>query len=669
MVPADLSKTRILITAPAAVHAYVERIVGADWRHGGDMDAATCDVWLVDARHDLAGFARRVSTLRSMAVHVPVVIVTTRAPPAQVEELETLEAIVVDCPGPTGDANDLPDAAIVAALRHAAARARLPRRDPYMAALFDAATSACLLVDARGRVEYANARARAWSAARAGELVPGTDFMSCARAWFGEACAPLRPAWMEARQGRGGTLQFDAEGTPFQTRLEPVGDDGRVVVSVRDVTRRKQAEARLRHEITHDRLTGLPNRARMMDAIGAALSSDRTGGVSIVAIDVDRFKTVNDTLGLPVGDRLLVAFGQRMSALVPEGGLLARSGGDEFAMLLPGGADATRLAGHVCDAAREPFVLDDFEVFVSASVGIVRSGADGNADDLLRAASIAVYAAKEDGGDRMVLHDASMDSRAHERLALETDLRAALASDAFDLAYQPIFDTRTRACVGIEALLRWNHPERGDVPPETYLELSEELGIIGRITALVLERATRAFAEAALHGDARLHVNVSATDLTRLDLVRDVEQALHTSGLPGHRLVVEFSETALMRAPEAAVRVLSQLRAMGVRTAIDDFGTGYSSLAWLSRLPLDALKIDGSFVRAAGGGVDIVRTVVSFAEAFGFLVIAEGVETTEQLEHIAAVGCVQAQGFGLGEPVDASSLPRWLDATANGARA
>lgn len=628
---------------------------GFEWVRGAGPEDANAEVWLLDARQDLAGARVRVAHARALGIPLPVLVVTS-APSKELDGLGVTSLVV-----PVGAALDV--AALEGAVQQMWAAASPSAHDPLVQALFDAATGACMVLDVRARVAFANEVARAWSARMGAESTPGADFLACARPWFGDAAAVIRPAWTEARQGRGVTTQFEAAGVPYVARFEPLGDDGRVVVSAHDVTQRRQAEQRLRHEVTHDRLTGLTNRTRVLEVVASQLRGLQPP--TVLTVDVDRFKTINESLGLAIGDRLLVAFGARLAQVAGEGALVARLGGDEFAVLpaLQDVAASQALGETICRAARDPFLLDDLEVFVSASVGVVCGHAVGTADELLRAASVSVYTAKEQGGDRVVVHDDAMDGRAQERLALETDVRNALATDAFTLAFQPILALADGAVVGLEALLRWRHPVRGDVPPERFLPLCEELDLQPAITALVLERATAAFVRAAamvpaLRG-ARVHVNLSPGDLLRAELVDDITRALARADLPAERLCVELAESAVMRDPEVAAVALQRLRSLGVRVAIDDFGTGYSSLSWLSRLPVDAVKVDGTFVRdGMESGLTIVRTVLTFAEAFGLEVIAEGVETEDQRARLLAAGCGQAQGYVFAHPVGEALLPQ-----------
>ncbi len=634
-------------------------------------DPHECSLWLLDGRHDLDGIMETVGGARVLGIHVPAVVLCTGETLAvQAQSTATLDIVLVPCShGPLGTATFR---AVLQEARWSHVRGALPTTDPALTALFDATPFACLLLDAESRVVAANRAASTWASAQGFPIATGASLVALVDRWFGAGAASVRSA-LDAAPAHG---LFHADfhgpdGTSYQARIAPIvvhgTGEGRAgvhgpaqrVLTARDVTSRRTAEQRLRHQATHDLLTGLPNRALLAERVEERLRT--RGHASLLLIDIDRFKAVNDSMGLGLGDRLITGFGRRLSAVLTPRHLLARLGGDEFAVLPHDQDDPAAVAQRVVELARQPFEIDDLEIYVSASVGIGATGADATVEDLLRAAGVATWAAKEAGGDRVEAHRAEMDGRAHERLRLETDVRRAIATDAFLLHFQPMRDLRTGGWTAVEALLRWQHPERGSVPPASFLPLCEELGLMSVITPWVLERALRAMQgwreNVPALAEARVHVNITAADLARASFVDEVLQALRVTHALPSILGIEVTESAVMRDPERGAEVLRRLKDLGVVIAIDDFGTGHSSLSWLSRLPVDMLKVDGSFVRGEGrAGLPIVRSVLAFADAFGLDVVAEGVETELQQARVTEAGCVSAQGFALSAPVPEGSV-------------
>jgi diguanylate cyclase (GGDEF)-like protein/PAS domain S-box-containing protein len=425
-----------------------------------------------------------------------------------------------------------------------------------------------------------------------------------------------------------------------------------------DITDRKRAEEILLHDAFHDSLTGLANRALFMDRlgyVGRRAVRQRTP-FAVLFIDLDRFKLVNDSMGHIAGDQLLVAVAHRLERSVRAEDTVARLGGDEFAVLLDGTGsrpDAILAAERILAAFAEPFAIGARELFVSASIGIALSG-DGVArpEDLLRDADTAMYGAKSAGKARLLVFEPLMRERAVAELELETDLRHALDRREFEVHYQPILVLATGEVSGFEALLRWRHPERGLLLPREFLRSLEETGLIVPVGLFVLEQAARQLAawqeRFPRATPLSMSVNISARQLGAPGLVERVRESIARTGIAARSLTLELTESVLVESPETTSALLSAFRALGVCISLDDFGTGYSSLSYLHWLPLDRLKIDRSFV--AGMGVDhrhreILRTIVALATNLGMDVVAEGIETAEQLAHLRALPCEQGQGF------------------------
>jgi diguanylate cyclase (GGDEF)-like protein/PAS domain S-box-containing protein len=454
-----------------------------------------------------------------------------------------------------------------------------------------------------------------------------------------------------------------------------------------DVTDRRRAEEQLQHDAFHDALTSLPNRALFIDRLqaalarlqGAAARGHQRGLFAVVFLDVDRFKLVNDSLGHSVGDRLLIELSNALKTAVRPGDTVARLGGDEFTILLEdleGREEAVTVAERIHAVLREPLALAGHEVFTTVSIGIALS-APGyrRAEDILRDADTAMYHAKALGKSRHQVFDSSMHARARKLLQLEHDLRRALERREFRVHYQPIVRVDDRRIAGFEALVRWQHPQRGLVAPSEFIPLAEETGLVVPLGRAVLEEACRQAAEwrQASGDDLTVSVNLSVKQFTQPDLVEQVDAILRDSGLPSRLLKLEVTESMVMENTDSAIALLRRLKALGVHIAIDDFGTGYSSLSYLLRLPADSLKIDRSFVSGSGDpgrNANIVRTVVGLAYSLGLDVVAEGVETEEQRALLEDLGCPLAQGFLFSPAVDGPAATRLLAdaAAAGGAR-
>ncbi|MBU8856247.1 bifunctional diguanylate cyclase/phosphodiesterase [Micromonospora sp. WMMB482] len=424
----------------------------------------------------------------------------------------------------------------------------------------------------------------------------------------------------------------------------------------------RDSEARFRHQATHDPLTGLPNRTLFTERLTAAITAPGRGAdrVGVCFLDLDRFKVVNDSLGHQVGDSLLVTVAQRLHRALGEH-LVARLGGDEFVILVErtaGTDDAVKVAEAALAAIREPALVDGHELTVSASVGIVERPVTGTSPmDLMRAADSTLHWAKAAGGARWSLFDADRNRRDLARYALSAAIPAALDRGEFYLDYQPLTSLRDGRVLGMEALVRWRHPELGVLRPDSFIPLAEETGLIVRLGSWVLAEACReAGTWPGADGDAPfVSVNLAVRQLHRTDLVTEVRGVLGRTGLPPHRLQLEITESTMMSTVVEPVRALRVLGDLGVRVAIDDFGTGYCNLAYLRDLPVDELKVAGEFVtglRAPGSRTDerILASLVSLAHALDLTVTAEGVETADQADRLRAIGCDAGQGWHFGRP-------------------
>jgi diguanylate cyclase (GGDEF)-like protein/PAS domain S-box-containing protein len=442
----------------------------------------------------------------------------------------------------------------------------------------------------------------------------------------------------------------DASGAPHQ-----------VVAVTRDVSERKDAESRLAHQALHDTLTGLPNRALFLDRLEQALrrASRAGGGVAVLFVDLDRFKLINDSFGHAAGDRVLCDVAARLRHALRPADTIARFGGDELTVLcedVDGEAGARAVARRIAGLFEEPFLVEDGEAFLQASIGIAIAGGDTRPEDLIRDADAAMYRAKEGGRAAVVVFDEAMRRDARERVATESALRRAIERDELCIHVQPVVGIGDGAISSFEALVRWNHPERGLVPPGEFIPLAEETGLIVAIGNRVLREVCRTLrrweVELGVSG-VQGSVNLSVRHLQQPDLVATVRAALAEHGVPANRLVLEITESAVMENGTGTIETLHALRALGVRLALDDFGTGYSSLAHLHRFPLDVLKIDRSFTAALQEdhqGASIAGAIVSLAQALGLATVAEGIEDRAQQRELERLGCTHGQGFLFSRP-------------------
>jgi diguanylate cyclase (GGDEF)-like protein len=455
------------------------------------------------------------------------------------------------------------------------------------------------------------------------------------------------------------------DGRTIEVHYEPMIGGGWVVTH-QDVTESIRAEARISHLAKHDALTDLPNRVLFQEKLDEAVVRIARGhSVAVFCLDLDRFKSVNDTLGHGIGDALLKLVADRLRKSVRESDTIARLGGDEFAIIQPfveQPTGATSLAARIIEALSAPFIIGDHVIDIGTSIGVAVAPGDGlSADDLLKNSDLALYRAKSDGRGVYRFFEPEMDAKMRRRRELEMDLRAALGKNELELFYQPLINLAEGKVIGFEALLRWRSPERGLVPPNDFIPLAEEVGLIAPIGAWVLRQAC---VEAAAWPDhIKVAVNLSPIQFKSDRLVLDVASALGSSGLSPHRLELEITETVMLNDTETTLAMLRQIKALGVAISMDDFGTGYSSLSYLRKFPFDKIKIDQSFVREisdADESMAVVRAVVGLGSSLGMVTSAEGVETADQLRTLRAEGCTLAQGFLFSPAVPAGEIDALL---------
>jgi diguanylate cyclase (GGDEF)-like protein len=456
-----------------------------------------------------------------------------------------------------------------------------------------------------------------------------------------------------------------ADGRTILVRSRPIAEGG-WIASHEDVSERQAAEKRLSHMATHDALTGLPNRVLLQERLERAVAGLQDGArFAVMCVDLDHFKVTNDTLGHSVGDAVLREFGARLQASVRTGDTVARIGGDEFAIVqftAGGPEEAAGLAQRLLAAMNEPYEFAGHKINVGASLGIACAPGDGDEGDLLlRRADIALYRAKAENRRGHCFFEAGMDTELESRRNLEIEFREALRQEQFEVFYQPLLDAKTRTIRSFEALVRWRHPRRGLVPPMEFVPLAEETGLIVPLGAWVLKTACR---EASRWpADIGVAVNLSALQFKAAGLVQNVRAALEGAKLDSRRLELEITESALLQENNRTLKILHELRAMGIKIAMDDFGTGYSSLSYLRSFPFDKIKIDKSFIQNLDqrDSRAIVRSIAALGVMMEVTTTAEGIETENQLEAVIEKGCIEVQGYMFSKPVPASEVDGLLD--------
>jgi diguanylate cyclase (GGDEF)-like protein/PAS domain S-box-containing protein len=467
----------------------------------------------------------------------------------------------------------------------------------------------------------------------------------------------------------------------FAIKARPVvGSDGevvRLVGTLTDVTEFKNAEERLLHDAVHDNLTGLPNRELFLDRLESVLAfakADPGLRPTVIVVDLDRFKQVNDSVGLAVGDSILLTLARRLGRLLKPQDTLARLSGDQFGLILLSERESERIIGFadtLRKGLRAPITFNDREIFLTASIGVaLPDGQQHRNEEVLKDAELAMYHAKRIGGDRIELFKPSMRARKTDRLALESELRRALERDEITILYQPIIRLEDRSVAGFEALARWDHPKMGRTSPSEFIAIAEEIGLIVDLGMFVLERTARQLSTwqntLRRRDPIFASVNISSRQLLRQDLIHDLRTVISRASLVRGTFKLELTESLVMENPEHAAQMLQRIRELGAGLALDDFGTGHSSLAYLQRFPFDTIKIDQSFVRANGKGTRpvILRSIIALAHDLGMEVVAEGAETDSDAVELYQLGCEYAQGYHFGEPMSAEAARALLQTDA-----
>jgi diguanylate cyclase (GGDEF)-like protein/PAS domain S-box-containing protein len=440
----------------------------------------------------------------------------------------------------------------------------------------------------------------------------------------------------------------------------------------RDITERKIAEETINFQAYHDLLTRLPNRALLQDRLSLAINQAKRNHehLAVMFLDLDRFKNINDSLGHMIGDELLQQVSVRLKECIREGDTLSRFGGDEFTLLLPKLTDARDNAAHlaekITETLKQPFNVDGHELYVSASIGISLYPQDGgHFDTLIKHADIAMYHAKSQGKNGYQFYSNEMNTPYFEKMSLETGIHRALDNQEFSLVYQPQINLQTGDIVGVEALLRWEHPEHGTISPSEFIPFAEESGMIVDIGYWVIKSACAELSKWRIAGlpEIRISINISTRQLMENDIVQNIIEIIRDYDVPGHCLELEITENSIMEDMDSVVRKLKELNQHGIKVAIDDFGTGYSSLSYLHKLPIHTLKIDRTFIKESRVHKDdntIINTIVAMAKGLDLNVIAEGVETQSQLDYLREIECCEAQGFLFGKPLPPKVITQLL---------
>ncbi|MDQ3662698.1 MAG: EAL domain-containing protein, partial [Actinomycetota bacterium] len=541
----------------------------------------------------------------------------------------------------------------------------LQRIENRFQSLLHHSTDAISVVDAMGAINYQSPsieRLLGWRPedmmdTQLTELVHPDDTIAILTmlAQLGEDSAAKPFAEVHMRSREGDFVTVDLLGANF---LDDPNING-LVITLRDASSRKALEDELTALHSMDSLTNLSNRSYFVEILQRTIDSSDHDVLTVLLLDLDDLKVVNDGLGHTAGDQLLVEVAERLRSCVRSEDTLARLSGDEFAILLPETTDheATHLAERIIAALGRSFRLGGQEVFVDASMGIGTFDGTQNAEGLLRNADVAMHMSKAAGKGRYSLFESGMQAEAVRRLSLSSDLRLAIEQEALDLVFQPIVDMKDGTMVGTEALLRWKDSKRGDIPPADFIPLAEATGLVVPLGRWVLRRACRQLGEWKKmwpHRSLSMSVNLSVTQLVHADLRKDIEEALEMSGIDPANLVLELTESVLIKESEKAIDKLLELKSLGVRLALDDFGTGYSSLSYLRRFPIDVLKIDRSFVTGVGGtgkGKDLFDAVIKVGKSLNMKTVAEGIEKSEQARALREIDCDLGQGFYFSGPL------------------
>lgn len=536
---------------------------------------------------------------------------------------------------------------------------------------FDAAlnnmSQALCTCDASGRLVVFNARFSHLLGSSA-PVEPGAVLAELVRPGHAASASPTMQTLYRHQlplieEHRKGTFTLDLpDGRSYAVSHEPLADGG-WLATYSDVSVRRRAEARILHMAHHDALTDLPNRVLMREWLEERWDKREAEDehISILSLDLDGFKEVNDTVGHHLGDELLKRVASRLRSCAPAVECVARLGGDEFALLMPrtySADESLATAEQVLKAVTEPYRVNGHEIVLGASIGIAHERLDfSSPGELLKHADLAMYQAKADGKSRITRFTPDMEARLHARKALEGDLRDAVEREDMEVHYQPLLNTRTLAVEGFEALLRWQRPNFGYVSPAEFIPVAEEIGLIDRLGEWVLRRACSD--AAAWPPELSVAVNLSPIQFRSGNIVRNTLKVLSDTGLAARRLEIEITESVLLEASEVTLSTLYQFKQSGIRISLDDFGTGYSSLSYLSSFPFDKIKIDRSFIRDLATSEDaaaVVELVVNLGRKLGIMTTAEGVETAEQMNSLQKIGCDQVQGFLFARPKKASEL-------------
>ncbi|MGY4623107.1 bifunctional diguanylate cyclase/phosphodiesterase [Bradyrhizobium sp. USDA 4486] len=561
--------------------------------------------------------------------------------------------------------------ALAAAVLDRRAKGELGRQQVVLDTALENMSQGLCMFDADGKIQLFNERYAAMLG-RTGIPLAGRLLVDVLREeqakgqWQGDAEEFFARLVADAREGRTTSQIVNRLGRSIRVVNQPMQGGG-WVATFEDITEWLEAQAKISHMARHDALTSLPNRVLFHEQLEQGLRRTKSGDqLAVLCLDLDHFKDINDSLGHPIGDALLKEVGRRLKATVGENDTVARLGGDEFAVVQIGRSEETAarsLAGRLVEVISAPYEIDDHQIVIGVSIGISLSPQDSdNPDELLKNADLALYRAKADGRGTYRFFETGMDARAQARRLLEMDLRAALQRDEFEVHYQPIRDVASDRVVVFEALLRWNHPQRGLISPVNFIPLAEETGLIVQLGEFVLRGACAD--AAAWPADIDVAVNLSPVQFKNPNLIASVTAALAASGLSARRLELEITESVLLQNSEATLTTLHELRAMGVRISLDDFGTGYSSLSYLRSFPFDKIKIDRSFVSELATRQDsmaIIRAVTGLGRSLGIVTTAEGVENDAQLELLRREGCTQAQGYLFSKPRPASDVALMLE--------